>query len=221
MALALPLTGPRPTERCPDPGWRATAAQSALEVELAAPAAAALAVPVRAAGRTARSLLDAVVLLVVLVFLALAVGPHLLDYRPVTMLTGSMAPAIPAGSVVLSTFVPPEAVRVGDVVTLQAPTGEREVVTHRVTDVERSRDAVHVRTQGDGNPQADPWTAELQGEVLRASATLPWVGYPLSRLQTPQASLVLTRVLPVTLLASLLLTVWRRPTRPRAAAAAR
>lgn len=236
MALALPLASPRGavlagcsarrrrTDRLADPGWRPTAPQGALEVALsgagetrgsARRAAPLLVAPVRAAGRALRSVVDAVVLLVVLTFLALAVGPHLLDYRPVTMLTGSMTPAIPAGAVVLSTFVPADEIGVGDVITLQAPTEAREVVTHRVTEVARSGGAVRVTTQGDGNPLVDPWTAELEGPVLRASASLPWIGHPLSVLQRPDVTLVMTRLLPLTLIASLLWTVWRRPTRPR------
>lgn len=171
----------------------------------------------RAAGRAGKSLVDALVLLAVLVFLALAVGPQVLPYRPISMLTGSMAPAIPAGSVLLSTFVPGEQVRVGDVITLQAPTGDREVVTHRIVEVERRDDAVLVRTQGDGNPLADPWTAQLEGEVLRSAVVLPFVGHPLTALQSPTAQLVLARGLPLTLVLTLLVAVWRRPTKPRAA----
>lgn len=172
--------------------------------------------PARAVGRAGKSLVDALVLLAVLVFLALAVGPQLLPYRPISMLTGSMAPAIPAGSVLLSTYVPDEQVRVGDVLTLQAPSGDREVVTHRVIEVQRREGAVLVRTQGDGNPLPDPWTAELDGEVLRSSAVLPFLGHPLTALQSPKAQLLLARGLPVTLLLTLLLTVWRRPTTPKA-----
>lgn len=172
--------------------------------------------PARAVGRAGKSVLDALVLLAVLVFLALAVGPQLLPYRPISMLTGSMAPAIPAGSVLLSTYVPDEQVRVGDVITLQAPTGDREVVTHRVVEVQPADGAVLVRTRGDGNAQPDPWTARLEGEVLRSSAVLPFLGHPLTALQSPTAQLVLARALPVTLLLTLLVTVWRRPTKPRA-----
>lgn len=204
--------------RAADPGWRPTAPQAALPTGLPGrtPAEAlAAAAPGRAVRRTTRAGIDAVVLLTVVAFALLAVGPHLLPYRPVTMLTGSMAPAVPAGSVLLSSFVPPEEVRVGDVITMSPPSGDEQVVTHRVTHVERRGGAVLVRTHGDGNAQPDPWTAQLEGDVLRASTVLPFIGHPLAALQTPTAALIITRVLPFTLLVSLLLTIWRRPTSPR------
>jgi signal peptidase len=193
-------------------GWRATPEQTALPAELSA----ALPAPAPALRRAGRSLVDAVVLLAVLAFAALALGPHLLPYRPVTMLTGSMAPAIPAGSVLIGTFVPRQDVRPGDVITMKAPEGDLDVVTHRVTEVERRGDAVLVRTQGDGNPLPDPWLAHLESDVLRASAALPWVGYPLAALQGSTGNVVLTRVIPGLLVLGLLVNVWRRPTAPRA-----
>jgi signal peptidase len=208
---------PRDTIRRPSPcgpGWHATPEQTALPLELLAPGESTA--PARALARAGRSVMDALVLIAVVCFAALAIGPHLLPYRPVTMLTGSMSPSIPAGSVLIGIPVPPSAVRAGDVITIRPPEGGLDVVSHRVTSVELRGDAVLVRTKGDGNPEPDPWLAQINGDVLRATAVLPWLGHPLAALQGSTGHVVTSRVLPLVFLISLLLTVWRRPTAPQA-----
>lgn len=58
--------------------------------------------PARTLGLLAPWLVRGVVGLAVAVFLLLAVGPHALGYRTMTMLTGSMAPMIEPGDVTSS-----------------------------------------------------------------------------------------------------------------------
>ncbi|GAB2622178.1 hypothetical protein GCM10027067_37820 [Pseudactinotalea suaedae] len=75
--------------------------------------------------------------------------------------TGSMAPAIPAGSVALVQEVPATDIDVGDVVTVDRP-GQLPV-THRVTEIlETDGDLVTFTMQGDANadPDVHPYTAE-------------------------------------------------------------
>src|SRR5947209_17075327 len=69
-------------------------------------------------------------------FLLLAVGPHLLGYRTMTMLTGSMAPQIDPGDVVVSTPVAVQELTAGMVISYHIPIDDHRVVTHRVVAVE-------------------------------------------------------------------------------------
>lgn len=91
----------------------------------------------------------------------LAVGltvvvPRLGGATPYTVLTGSMAPHYPPGTLVVARPVDPADVRVGDVVTIQLESGRREYVTHRVVQIEHTLTGKTLfRTQGDANPVAD------------------------------------------------------------------
>src|SRR6185312_899935 len=91
-------------------------------------------------------------------FLLLAIGPHVLGYRTMTMLTGSMAPQIDPGDVVVSTPVATRDLRTGMVISYHIPIDDHRVVTHRIVSVEHGIDGtVTVQTKGDANKTADPW----------------------------------------------------------------
>jgi signal peptidase I len=163
-------------------------------------AATVTAAPGRRAGEQAapvvrrspgRRLLAAVtnglLLLCVLVFLAIAVGPHLFGYRTATMLTGSMEPGIMPGDVVVTVPVPADEVEVGDVISYHIPVEDHRVETHRITEVVHHRDGtIAIRTKGDNNDNVDPWTATLQGDtVWEMKAVVPKLGAAIRLLRAP------------------------------------
>ena len=117
--------------------------------------------------------------------LAAVVVPRLGGATPYTVLTGSMAPVYPPGSLVVVRPVESTEVRIGDVVTYQLRSGEPAVATHRVVGVGWSADGERLlTTQGDANPvpDAEPVRGvQLRGEVWYS---LPWVGH-LNVLLTP------------------------------------
>lgn len=97
-----------------------------------------------------------------------------------TVATGSMAPAIPTGSVIVSRPVDPADVEVGDVIVFASPTGatvsggadgvfqatEAMLITHRVVRVTDDGQGPMFRTRGDSNAEDDPWV--VPGETVRA-----------------------------------------------------
>jgi signal peptidase len=109
------------------------------------------------------------------------VAAHLLGVRLVPVLTGSMTPYAPTGSLVLTVEVTSADVRTGDVVAFRPPApfevaGGRPIL-HRVVDVADSPAGPTMTTQGDANPDADPWRVSLtQGSVGRAVLVVPLVG---------------------------------------------
>ena len=142
----------------------------------------------RAAARSAgRWSLRALVTAAVLAFLGLAVGPHVLDYRTMTMLTGSMAPTIEPGDIVVSTPLDVDDVEIGMVITYHIPIDDHRVVTHRVIEVDHTADGtVSVRTQGDANDAPDPWTAVLSGDTAYQMRTVvPEIGNAITALRDP------------------------------------
>src|SRR3978361_841006 len=70
----------------------------------------------RAAGLVLRWTVRLVVTLAVLAFGVLAVGPHLLNYRTMTMLTGSMTGTINVGDVEIVTPLPVDEVTPGMII---------------------------------------------------------------------------------------------------------
>ena len=173
--------------------------------------------PARTLGLLAPWLVRGVVGLAVAVFALLAVGPHVLGYRTMTMLTGSMAPMIEPGDVTVVTPVAVEDVTEGMVITYHQPIGDRSLVTHRVVEVERdTAGTVTVRTKGDANEAIDPWTATLQGDTAyRVRAVVPELGHLIQALRAPVLTQVLLYGAPALLAGWLLLGIWRPTTDTR------
>ncbi|MCF6736752.1 signal peptidase I [Blastococcus sp. KM273129] len=168
----------------------------------------------RTVGRTTPWLVRGVMGVAVLAFAVLAVGPHLLGYRTMTMLTASMAPGIEPGDITIATPIALTELTEGMVITYHMPVGDRSLVTHRVVSVDRAEDgSVTVQTRGDANEAIDPWTAGLQGDsVYQVRAVIPEFGHLVQLLRTPVVSQVLLYGAPALLAGWLLLTIWR-PTR--------
>lgn len=162
-------------------------------------------------GRTAPWLVRGVMGLAVLAFLVLAVGPHVLGYRTMTMLTASMSPEIEPGDVTIVTPIAVSEVAEGLVITYHKPVDDRSLVTHRVVSVETGSDgSVLVQTKGDANDAIDPWTASLQGDTgYEVRAVIPELGHVIQALRTPVVAQVLLYGAPALLAGWLLMTIWR------------
>ena len=98
--------------------------------------------------------------------------------RPVIFLSGSMSPAIPAGSLALSRSVPAADLRPGDVVSV--PAGDRQV-THRIVDITHHGGSATLRLRGDANARTDDRSYEVEaaprvlGSVPHAGVLIAWL----------------------------------------------
>ncbi|WP_199580162.1 signal peptidase I [Blastococcus sp. TBT05-19] len=162
-------------------------------------------------GRTAPWLVRGVMVVAVLVFALLAVGPHVLGYRTMTMLTASMAPEIEPGDITVASPIAVSDVTEGMVITYHMPIDDGALVTHRVVSVEHAADgSVLVQTKGDANEAIDPWTARLEGDTAyEVRAVVPELGHLVTALRTPVVSQVLLYGAPLLLAAWVLLSIWR------------
>lgn len=104
-----------------------------------------------------------------------AVALLLAGWRPVVLVSGSMSPAMPTGTLVLTRPVPASEVEVGDVVTLPVP-GSDTRVTHRVTGLRTEDGTTWATLRGDANEADDAPPYPLGGTVLRAAASVPGLG---------------------------------------------
>jgi signal peptidase I len=152
-----------------------------------------------------------IVTVAVLAFGLLAVGPHVLGYRTMTMLTGSMTGTIDVGDVEVVTPLPVAEVTEGMIIAYHVPIDDHHLVTHRVIGVDTAADGtVTVETKGDANAAADPWKAQLQGDTAyQVRAVVPELGHVIQALRSPVVSQALRYVAPALLAGWLLLSIWR------------
>jgi signal peptidase I len=97
---------------------------------------------------------------------------------PLTVLTSSMEPTLPPGTLVVVRPTPALDIAVGDVLTYQLTAGDPTVVSHRVVEVQSlSNGETRFVVKGDNNPSADvdPVTEEQVKGVVWYS--VPWVGH--------------------------------------------
>jgi signal peptidase I len=119
-------------------------------------------------------------LLALMVALAAAVIviPALSGSVPLTVLTSSMEPALPPGTLVVVRPTPVQDIHVGNVLTYQIRSGDPAVVSHRVLSRSVSTDGTTTFvTKGDHNdsPDANPVTpAQIKGTVWYS---VPLLGY--------------------------------------------
>jgi signal peptidase len=112
---------------------------------------------------------------------AAVVVVHVLGIRLVPVLTGSMSPYSPTGSLVVTVPVAGADVAVGDVVAFRPPAPYEVVgghpILHRVQSLTGDAASPAMTTKGDANPGADPWQVSLAGADLgRSVLVVPWVG---------------------------------------------
>lgn len=83
--------------------------------------------------------------------------PALFGLSMLTVLTGSMAPALPENSLILVRLTPPQQIKVGDIITFYTDiAGYSGVVnTHRVAGITAQDGAAAFRTRGDANALED------------------------------------------------------------------
>lgn len=108
---------------------------------------------------------------------ALIVVPKAVGGRPLTVLSGSMAPAFDPGDVVVIRPVDVEDLRIGDVITFQEKSGEPELISHRIVGISFASEGREFVTRGDANGAVDLATvteSQVRGEVWYA---VPLVGH--------------------------------------------
>lgn len=112
------------------------------------------------------------------------------------VVSGSMAPTLSPGDVVLVEETSPAAITAGDIITYERD-GTR--TTHRVVEVVPREEGPHFRTQGDANEEVDQQLVAPDHLLGRVMVSIPYVGYFLSFARTDAGILTLV-ILPATLL---------------------
>jgi signal peptidase I len=163
--------------------------------------------------RLARVAATSVLLGVGLGIFGVVVVPALVGGRSMTVLSGSMEPALRVGDIVIDSHVSPADVRVGDIITFSDPEGTDRLITHRVRRMRIDDGIAHVVTKGDNTNAVERWEMPAGGSLGRVEYRVPLLGFLIFWLHGPFARLGLI-VLPALLLAGF--ELWRiwRPQRP-------
>jgi signal peptidase len=133
--------------------------------------------PTRIGGLLLRIASWIVVVVTVVLLVAFVAVPRVTGSTPYTILTGSMRPEMPPGTMVVVRPVETAKLAAGDVITYQLRSGEPDVVTHRIIETVVTQEGLEFRTQGDANDAPD---AELVRAVqVRGEAWYwaPLLGY--------------------------------------------
>ncbi|MEO8898221.1 MAG: signal peptidase I [Candidatus Dormibacter sp.] len=95
------------------------------------------------------------------------------------VITASMVPTIPVGSLVVTEHVTASSLVVGNVLVFTKPTNVSEVIVHRIASITRASDgSILVQTKGDANHAPDPWLIKQSaaGAADRAVYVMPGLG---------------------------------------------
>lgn len=148
-----------------------------------------------------------VALVVVLAALALGVGLRVAGVTPLVDYSGSMAPAIGAGDIVLDRGAVAAGLRAGQVATIEDPLSGR-LITHRVVSVARRGDRVVVTTRGDANDASERWALPSRAPVRRMVGRIPFAGHVVLWLASPLLRVLLTALGAALLAAAVLRRIW-------------
>lgn len=118
-----------------------------------------------------------------------------------SVLTGSMEPALPRGSLVLAKepnegFNP----KSGDILTFQQPGSPDRLITHRLIGTAQVGPATFYKTKGDANNSPDPWQVSYGQIKAKEIFSIPILGNLVTLLNT-KTGIALFVLVPVAILA--------------------
>jgi len=116
--------------------------------------------------------------LVILVGALVIVIPKIAGAIPMTVLTSSMEPGLPPGTLIVVKPIDTDEIRVGDVITYQIESNKPGVITHRVTAITNSSNGSRTFTlKGDNNDVVDDLQVIPVQVVGKLWYSVPWIGY--------------------------------------------
>ncbi len=137
------------------------------------------------------NILSSILVALVVLLALLLVGVRLTGLRVFTVLSGSMEPAYPVGSLIYVKEVDCAGLKSGDVITFLLD--EDTVVTHRIVEVvpdENDASVLRFRTKGDANEAADGALVHCYNVIGTPVFRIPKLGYLANYIQHPPGTYV-------------------------------
>lgn len=127
------------------------------------------------------------ILVFVVVFLALSVSVvRFFGFEVYGVLTGSMEPEYPTGSLIYVKKIDTSSLQVGDTISFKL--SENVIATHRIVELvpdENNPSVMQYRTKGDANDAADSSLVSTEDIIGKVVFCLPKMGYFLNYIQSP------------------------------------
>lgn len=118
---------------------------------------------------------------VVVLFAVLLVGVRFFGIQVFTVISGSMEPDYPVGSLIYVKDIDPSEVKVGDVITYVLPSETPS--THRVVRIDAEKQ--HFYTKGDANKIEDGAPVHFKNLIGTPVFMIPYLGYAAYYIQHP------------------------------------
>ena len=94
------------------------------------------------------------------------------------VLSGSMAPSMNPGDVIISNHIDPKEVHLNDVITFTYADYPKKFVTHRVVNITASEAGIiQFQTKGDANKEPDGRWVQSQEIIGKVTLVIPYLGY--------------------------------------------
>lgn len=150
--------------------------------------------------------LSTILLIVLFALAVLLIGPTLMGMKSLAVLSGSMEPKIPVGSIVYVDDVEPSTLQTGDVITYSI--SGSTMVTHRVVEVDVDNQSII--TKGDANEVEDGAPVAFSQVVGKMKLHVPLLGYISIYIRTPLGIAAACGVLIVVVLLTFLPEVFKK-----------
>ena len=121
--------------------------------------------------------------IVIGILLIVSVFPITGNFKFLIVQSGSMEPTIKLGSVLM--VKPAKDYKIGDIITFKNPKKPKELISHRIVNIENSENKIFYTTKGDANEDPDTEKVakdEVFGKVL---FSVPYLGYAVDFAKKP------------------------------------
>lgn len=150
-----------------------------------------------------RSKLSTIATAAVALLAVALVGLKIAGFRTFTVMSGSMEPELPVGSLIYVKPIDYKSLKAGDVISYVA-NNEKTIVTHRIVGIERDAkdpNTLRFKTQGDANSSADANLVHYKNVLGTPVIIIPHLGYLAHNIQQPPG-------IYITLVVGTLLLAW-------------
>lgn len=135
--------------------------------------------------KTVWNIISTVIVVIVVLLAVLLVGVRLFGITTYAVISGSMEPVYPTGSLLYVKPTDPEDLKVGDSITFLID--EDTVATHRIVEILPDDDngIIRFRTKGDANNEADGSPVHQNNIIGKPMFAIPYLGYFANFIQNP------------------------------------
>jgi signal peptidase I len=158
----------------------------------------------RTGDRAASGVCGLALILMATLLLGIAFG-----YRPLVEHSGSMAPAIHAGDLLITQAKPVGRVRRSEIVSFKDPALAGKLVTHRVVAVHQAGSRFDFVTKGDANATPESWSAARGASIGVVVIRVPAIGRTIGWIAAPAFRTVFLSLAALLLSVALLRRIWR------------